>query len=126
MAAVTFDTLKFVERLKAAGVPEAQAKAEAEALALALSEAMESQLVTKIDLNRIERELLVIKWMTGLVLGGIVTLILKAFFRSWKGSHVAWAPLHVPTHYIYLNKPLPVSRARFFHGRSGLWPLQPA
>ncbi|MGG7055794.1 hypothetical protein [Nitrosomonas sp. ANs5] len=80
MATVTFDTLKFVERLKAAGVPEAQAKAEAEALALALSEAMESQLATKVDVNRIERELLVIKWMIGLVLGGIVTLILKAFF----------------------------------------------
>lgn len=61
-------------------MPEAQAKAEAEALALALSKAMESQLATKIDINRIERELLVIKWMTGLVLGGIVTLILKAFF----------------------------------------------
>jgi hypothetical protein len=37
MATVTFDTLKFVERLKAAGVPEAQVKAEAEALALAFS-----------------------------------------------------------------------------------------
>ena len=80
MATVTFDTLKFVERLKAAGVPEAQAKAEAEALALAFSEAMESRLATKNDVNRIERELLVIKWMIGLVLGGIVTLILRAFF----------------------------------------------
>lgn len=55
MATVNFDTLKFVERLKAAGAPEAQAKAEAEPLALALSEAMESQLATKIDINRIER-----------------------------------------------------------------------
>lgn len=32
MAAVTFDTLKFVEKLKAAGVSDGQAKAEAEAL----------------------------------------------------------------------------------------------
>ncbi len=30
--------------------------------------------------NRLERELLVVKWMVGLVLGGIVALILKAFF----------------------------------------------
>jgi hypothetical protein len=30
MAAITFDTLKFVERLKAAGVSEEQAKAEVE------------------------------------------------------------------------------------------------
>ena len=50
-----------------------------EALVLAFSEAMESQHATKIDINRIEQELLVIKWVIGLVLGGIVTLILKAF-----------------------------------------------
>lgn len=31
MSAVTFDTLKFVERLKSAGVPEGQAKAISEA-----------------------------------------------------------------------------------------------
>ena len=80
MATVTFDTLKFVERLKAGGVPEAQAKAEAEALVTAFSEAMDSQLTTKSDINRLERELLVVKWMVGLVLGGILTLILKAFF----------------------------------------------
>ncbi|MEW5973614.1 MAG: DUF1640 domain-containing protein [Pseudomonadota bacterium] len=39
MATITFDTLKFVEKLRAAGVPEAQAKAEAEALAEALGAA---------------------------------------------------------------------------------------
>ncbi|WP_340122818.1 DUF1640 domain-containing protein [Methylobacter svalbardensis] len=70
----------FVEKLKAGGVPEAQAKAEAEALVTAFSEAMDSQLSTKSDINRLERELIVIKWMVGLVLGGILTLILKAFF----------------------------------------------
>lgn len=80
MATITFDTLKFVEKLKAGGVPEDQAKAEAEALVTAFSEAMDSQLATKSDTNRIERKLLVIKWMVGLVLGGILTLILKAFF----------------------------------------------
>ncbi len=80
MATVTFDTLKFVEKLKAAGVPEGQAKAEAEALVSAFSEAMDSQLATKADIHRLERELLVLKWMVGLVLGGIAALILKAFF----------------------------------------------
>ncbi len=80
MATMTFDTLKFVEKLKAGGVPEAQAKAEAEALVTAFSEAMDSQSSTKSDINRLERELLVLKWMVGLVLGGILTLILKAFF----------------------------------------------
>jgi len=80
VATITFDTLKFVEKLRAGGVPEEQAKAEAEALVAAFSEAMDSQLATKTDINRLERELIVIKWMVGLVLGGILTLILKAFF----------------------------------------------
>ena len=78
MSTIIFDTLKYVEKLKAGGVPEAQAKAEA--LLTAFSEAMDSQLTTKSEINRLERELIVIKWMLGLVLGGILTLILKAFF----------------------------------------------
>jgi hypothetical protein len=93
MATITFDTLKFVEKLKASGVPEAQAKAEAEALVVAFSEAMDSQLATRSDINRmerelrsdvnrLERELLIVKWMVVLVLGGIVTLVLKAFFPT--------------------------------------------
>ncbi|MBK1647623.1 DUF1640 domain-containing protein [Rhabdochromatium marinum] len=87
----TFDTLRFVERLKLAGISEEQAKAEAEALASAFSEAMSGQLATKPDINglecqvtaeihRLERELLVLKWMVGLVLAGILALVLKAFF----------------------------------------------
>jgi hypothetical protein len=80
MATIAFDTLKFVEKLKAAGVNELHAKAEAEALVSAFSEAMDSQLATKSDINRLEKELIVLKWMVGLVLGGILTLVLKAFF----------------------------------------------
>jgi hypothetical protein len=82
MATITFDTLKFVEKLKAGGVPEPQAKAEAEALVSAFSEAMDSQLATKNDINRIEKELAVLKWMTGIVMGGILALIMKAFFPA--------------------------------------------
>ena len=80
MATITFDTLKFVEKLRAGGVPEEQAKAEAEALVTAFSEALDSQLATKTDVNRLARELIVIKWIVGLVLGGTLVLILKAFF----------------------------------------------
>ena len=82
MSTITFDTLKFVEKLKAGGVPEAQAKAEAEALVSAFSEAMESQLASKNDINRIEKELVVLKWMTGIVMGGVLALIMKAFFPA--------------------------------------------
>ncbi len=67
MASITFDTLKFVERLKAAGVPEAQAKAEAEALAEALSETVTiKELTTKSDLTQLKLE--IIKWVAGLLL----------------------------------------------------------
>lgn len=70
----------YVEKLKAAGVPEGQAKAEAEALVSAFSEAMDAQLATKNDINRIEKELAVLKWMIGIVMGGILALIMKTFF----------------------------------------------
>jgi hypothetical protein len=52
MATVTFDTLKFANRLKAAGVPEKQAEAEAEVLAVSLKE-----LATKGDLKLLEASL---------------------------------------------------------------------
>ncbi|QDX81325.1 DUF1640 domain-containing protein [Denitratisoma sp. DHT3] len=82
MASITFDTLKYAERLKAAGTTENQAKAKAKALAGAFSEAMEAQLATKTDIYRVERELVVLKWMTGIVLGGIIALIMKTFFPA--------------------------------------------
>ena len=73
MVTVTFDTLKFVERLKAAGVPEEQAKAEAEALREALAETASNVLATKDDIRRVELLIAettadLIKWMAGLLL----------------------------------------------------------
>lgn len=73
MTTGTFDTLKFVERLKAAGFPEAQAKAIAEAQQDALSESVTTQLATKADLA--EFNLDVIKWMVGLALAQISLLV---------------------------------------------------
>ena len=54
MATITFDALKFVEKLKAAGVSESQAKAEAEALQDALGAA---EVATKRDIERVEGQL---------------------------------------------------------------------
>lgn len=51
MAAITFDTLKYANRLKAAGVPDKQAEAEAEVLSEAL-EVNLKELITKEDLHR--------------------------------------------------------------------------
>lgn len=78
MTTITFDTLKFVERLKAAGVPEEQAKAEVEALSEALSETIAvRELATKTDLEAMKSDL--IKWMAGLLLAqaAVVATLVK-------------------------------------------------
>jgi len=76
MTTVTFDTLKFANRLKAAGVPEKQAEAEAEILAEAL-EVNAKNLATKEDLVMLEQRI-VIK------IGGVIfaaTGILMAYMQ---------------------------------------------
>lgn len=81
MSTVTFDTLKFVKTLEASGMGATQAEAIAAAYRDASSD---QQLVTKqdleIELAPVKAELQVMKWMNSLVLGGIIVLILKAFF----------------------------------------------
>jgi hypothetical protein len=94
MATVTFDTLKFANRLKEAGVPDKQAEAEARALSEVL-EVNFDQLAIKRDLYDLEARLkarldtmearmtgeqTLLKWMMGPLLGGVAALILKAFF----------------------------------------------
>jgi hypothetical protein len=94
MTAITFDTLKFANKLKLAGVPDKQAEAEAEAL----SEVLEinlKELATKQDIRlevrdlehrldarfeRIDGELKLTRWMLGVMLAGVMSLVLKAFF----------------------------------------------
>jgi len=89
MATVTFDTLKFANRPKDAGVPATHAEAEAKAL----SEVFEtnlSELATKEDLRheireldlRIHGQMLLMKWMLGLLFAGVASLILKSFFGA--------------------------------------------
>jgi hypothetical protein len=85
MSAITFDTLKFVKKLEASGISASQAEAIAEAYRDASAD---QQLVTKVDMELalqkelapIKAEQQVAKWMNGLMLGGIITLILKSFF----------------------------------------------
>ncbi|MFN3077530.1 MAG: DUF1640 domain-containing protein [Alphaproteobacteria bacterium] len=54
MVAITFDTLKFVHRLRDAGIPEPQAEAIAEAFKDASGEA---ELATKGDISNIDRKI---------------------------------------------------------------------
>ena len=98
MSTITFDTLKFVEKLKAAGISDAQAKAESEALQGVLAEALDSQLANKNDLIKLDRrldgidakidrmdakmsgELTLLKWMLGILIASIMSIVIKTFF----------------------------------------------
>ena len=98
MSTITFDSLKFVEKLKAAGISDAQAKAESEALQGVLAEALDSQLATKNDLIKLDRrldgidakidrmdakmsgELTLLKWMLGILIASIMSIVIKTFF----------------------------------------------
>ena len=79
MTTITFDTLKFAERLEKAGFTREQASAVAEAQKDSLSEALETQLATKNDMSVIRTELAVLKWMMGAMLGIGVTILFKLF-----------------------------------------------
>jgi len=81
VATITFDTHKFVRKLEAASLSTQQAETIADTFKEAQGEA---DLVTKkdlqIELTPIKSDRLLLKWMIGLVLGGVVALILRAFF----------------------------------------------
>ena len=86
MSALTFDTLKYTERLRAAGVTEEQAKAEAEALRDALAQALDATLATRTDVDRIERKLIehdgrlnLLQWMIGFNLAFTMAVLWKVF-----------------------------------------------
>ena len=91
MSSITFDTLKFVERLEKAGVPRAQATAFSDAQKDILAEALDTSLATKIDIEtvkmeiakldtRIAGELLLVKWMLGVVIAIAIANFAKQFF----------------------------------------------
>lgn len=87
MAKVTFDTLKFTQRLEQAGISHDQAVAMAEAQKESLAEIMESQVATKNDVQDLKLKLVehdvqftLIRWMLGVLLAGVASLVLKSFF----------------------------------------------
>ena len=57
MSTITFDTLKFAERLEKAGLTREQASAIAEAQKDSLAEALDSTLATKADFVRLENRI---------------------------------------------------------------------
>ncbi|MFA6921669.1 MAG: hypothetical protein WC216_07470 [Gallionella sp.] len=82
MSSITFNTLKFAQRLEKAGATREYAAAEAEAL----SEVFETgtqELITKSDLQQelapIRTDLAVLKWMMGAMLAIGMTILFKLF-----------------------------------------------
>ena len=98
MSTITFDTLKFVERLEKAGVPREQAAAFSDAQKEAFAEALDTALATKTDIEavktdieavrmdisrldtRITGEITPVKWMLGVVIAIAVANFAKQFF----------------------------------------------
>lgn len=79
MTTVTFDTLDLVDRLKTAGFQAEHAEAVVRVIAKS-----QDELVTKrdlqIELAPLRADLLLIKWMLGLLLGGMVAILVRMFF----------------------------------------------
>ncbi len=87
MSAVTFDTLKFAEKLKSAGLTDEQAKAFPEAQKEVFAEALDTSLATKNDIfavrqdiSDVKSEIKLVKWMLGFLIGGMAFILLRLYF----------------------------------------------
>ena len=90
MSTITFDTLELVDKLKTAGIPQAQAEAVVRVIAEAqeklvtnedLRSALEFALTPiKVDLGILKAEATFNKWMMGFLLAGVMSIILKSYF----------------------------------------------
>lgn len=89
MASVTFDTHKFVRKLKEAGFDEKQAEGLTDAMRAAIEE---SELVTRRDLREMEQRLdtkfeamkgdmTLVKWMMGALVAMAIANFSKQFFN---------------------------------------------
>ncbi len=84
MSSITFDTLKFANRLKSAGMSDEQAQAFAEAQKDVFAEALDTPLATKIDIVRLgaklDHEASLLKWMLGALLAVALANFAKQYF----------------------------------------------
>jgi hypothetical protein len=78
MTTITFDTLELVDKLKTAGIPQEQAEAVVRVIADA-----QHRLVTKDDLeialSPLKTDLAVLKWMIGILIAGVMSIVIKTF-----------------------------------------------
>ena len=78
MTTITFDSLELVDKLKTAGIPQEQAEAVVRVIADA-----QHRLVTKDDLeialSPLKTDLAVLKWMIGILIAGVMSIVIKTF-----------------------------------------------
>ena len=104
VAHINFDTFKFFERLKQSGVPEVQAQAMLEVQRESFEQALDNTLATKVDIYAVKTEIqdvkteivsvktelksdfralsvemIYMRWMLGVLIIGVGSLVLKAF-----------------------------------------------
>lgn len=81
MSAITFDTHKFVRKLRESGFDERQAEALTDAMQAAIAD---SELLTKkdlqIELAPVRADINLMKWMLGAVLAVAIANFAKQFF----------------------------------------------
>ena len=97
MLTVTFDTHCFVRKLKEAGFEEKQAELASK------WDIREMELKIESRFEQVKGELNLIKWMLGIMLGGVMALILKAFFSSLKKPFETARFNEI--HEIFVNRP---------------------
>lgn len=80
MGAITFDTHKFVKDLRDAGVPEPQAEAFVRAQQEILSQALDTTLATKRDIDVMDYKIDQLRWMVGVLIAIAAANFAKQFF----------------------------------------------
>ncbi|NMF98416.1 DUF1640 domain-containing protein [Aromatoleum toluolicum] len=78
MSTITFDTLKYAERLEKAGLTREQASAMAEAQKEVFAEALETQLATKSDVDRLENRIEQLELKLTIKLGAMMVVAVGA------------------------------------------------
>jgi hypothetical protein len=94
MTAVTFDTHKLITTLEAAGMPVQQAEAVSAAIRESATgadavtrkdlqiELQKEVSPVKLELAAVRADIVLLKWMLGVVVAGTIALVMKAFLHS--------------------------------------------
>ena len=97
MATITFDTHRFIRKLKESGFEEKQAEGISDALKdaeigydlatrrdveLVRQEVRELELRNDTKLEELKGDMKAVKWMLGVIVGGVIALLLKSFFPA--------------------------------------------